>query len=78
MEMGVTIPLAWFLSGIGSLCVVIGVMAKAILSIQEARIAEANKRTQYAREDAKTVSDALNQNTTALNNIVTAIQIRSN
>ena len=64
----VAIPIGWFLASIGSLCGVIGALALTIFNIMNARLTD-------ERERSREVTDALNRNTTAfdqLSNLITA------
>jgi hypothetical protein len=66
MDGNVAIPLSWFLGVIATLGGVIGVMAREFFKMQNTRVEE-------ARGDTERMVQALNDNTTALNQMTDAL-----
>ena len=67
-NVGVTIPLEWFLGVIATLGGIIGLMAREFFKMQ-------NQRTDDARTDTEKVLTALNNNTNALNALVERLSV---
>lgn len=62
----IAIPIGWFLASIGSLCTAIGGLALTVYNGMNARL-------QDEKDRSRELTDALNRNTTALDQLTTLI-----